>query len=73
MARTAKDTPLPKTDGLVPGSQQKDSKRVDRESKDSFPASDPPSYNSGSAIGAPKKRETPPPDIGDFEEAAKKK
>ncbi|HEY4125099.1 MAG TPA: hypothetical protein VGM36_10825 [Rhizomicrobium sp.] len=72
MAHTAKETPLPKTEA-VKREEHKDSKRVDRGSKDSFPASDPPSYNSGSAIGAPKKRETPAPDIKDFDEAAKNK
>lgn len=72
MAHTAKETPLPKI-GEAKHEHNKDSKRVDRESKDSFPASDPPSYNSGDAIGAPKKRETPAPDIKDFDEAAKKK
>jgi hypothetical protein len=72
MARTANETPLPKT-GEAKREHNQESKRVDRESKDSFPASDPPSYNSGSAIGAPKKRETPAPDIKDFDEAAKKK
>jgi len=76
MAHTAKDTPLPKTGEAQhkhDSDHKKENKRVDRESKDSFPASDPPSYNSGSAIGAPKKRETPPPDMKDFDEAAKKK
>lgn len=72
MAHTAGDTPLPKT-GEAKREHNRQSKRVDRESKDSFPASDPPSYNSGSAIGAPKKRETSAPDLKDFEEAAKKK
>ncbi len=72
MAHTAKETPLPKTEEAK-RQDHKDNKRVDRESKDSFPASDPPSYNSGSAIGAPKKRETPAPDIKDFDEAAKNK
>ena len=72
MAHTARDTPLPKT-GEAQREHNKESKRVDRESKDSFPASDPPSYNSGSSIGAPKKRETPAPDMKDFDEAAKQK
>ena len=72
MAHTAGDTPLPKT-GEAKREHNKQSKRVDRESKDSFPASDQPSYNSGSAIGAPKKRETPAPDVKEFEEAGKKK
>jgi hypothetical protein len=72
MARVAQTTPLPKTHAAAE-QDKKDSKRVDQDSKDSFPASDPPSYNSGSAIGAPKKRETPPPDMKDFEHAAKKK
>lgn len=72
MAHTAHQTPSPKTGGMK-HEPNKDNKRVDRESKDSFPASDPPSYNSGSAIGAPTKRETPPPDVKDFEEAAKQK
>ncbi|HVT25713.1 MAG TPA: hypothetical protein VHD95_13890 [Rhizomicrobium sp.] len=72
MARAAHETPLPKT-GEVRHERNKDNKRVDRESKDSFPASDPPSHNSGSAIGAPKKRETPPPNVKEFEEAAKRK
>ena len=72
MAHTAGETPLPKT-GEAKREHKRQSNRVDRESKDSFPASDPPSYNSGSAIGAPKKRETPAPELKDFEEAAKKK
>jgi len=77
MAHTARETPLPKTGEAkhehIDPVKKAENKRVDRESKDSFPASDPPSYNSGSAIGAPKKRETPAPDIKDFDEAAKKK
>lgn len=72
MAHTANETPLPKT-GKAKHERSVENKRVDRESKDSFPASDPPSYNSGSAIGAPKKRETPAPNMKDFDEAAKKK
>jgi hypothetical protein len=71
MARTPQSTP-PKTGGEK-RNRGEESKRVDRESKESFPASDPPSYNSGSAIGAPKKRETPAPKMKDFEEAAKNK
>ena len=72
MAHTAKDIHLPKTEAAK-RQHHEDSKRVDRESKDSFPASDPPSSNSSSAIGAPKKRATPAPNMKDFDEAAKKK
>lgn len=66
------ETPLPKTHN-VNRTAKAESQRVDREGKDSFPASDPPSHNSGRAIGAPKKRESPPPDMKDFDEAAKNK
>jgi hypothetical protein len=69
MGRTP-DTPPPKT-GDVKHDSNKDNRRVDRESKDSFPASDPPSHNSGS-IGAPRKRETPPPDKKEFDKAKRK-
>lgn len=71
-------TPPPKTEGVKPDvEKKKDAKinnaSVDRSSKDSFPASDPPSYNSGNAIGAPKERETPPVTHEEIEEAAKAK
>ena len=72
MTHAARSTTSPKTHAAME-QDRKDSKRVDQDSKDSFPASDPPSYNSGSAIGAPEKRETPPPNVEDFEHAAKKK
>jgi hypothetical protein len=66
-----RETPLPKT-GEVQRDRTSENRLVDRESKDSFPASDPPSHNAGT-IGAPKKRETPAPDTKDFDDTAKKK
>lgn len=38
------------------------SREVDRQSEDSFPASDPPSYNGGSIVGAPEGRSGSPPE-----------
>lgn len=35
-------------------------KSVEQQSEDSFPASDPPSYSGGGAIGAPEERKTKP-------------
>jgi len=72
MPRIPNETPLPKMDKAKRATVKK-STIVDRDSKDSFPASDPPSFNAGDAIGAPVKRETPAPDIKDFKRAAKKK
>lgn len=49
--------------------------KIDRQEKDSFPASDPPSYSGGKhIIGAPKEREsdTPKPDTQAVKEAERK-
>lgn len=72
MPRIPNETPLPKMDKAKRAPVKK-STIVDRNSKDSFPASDPPSFNAGEAVGAPSERETPAPNIKDFENAAKKK
>lgn len=64
MTKPAKPVTAPATpDGGAPLPTDKKSvnKRIDIESDESFPASDPPSFTGGHAIGAPKKRETPPP------------
>ena len=60
------ETPLPKIPDHVakaaePKAMSKDEK-IDRQMKDTFPASDPPSYSGGNhAIGAPTGRESEAP------------
>jgi hypothetical protein len=58
----------------VDGQTHHPPKTVEQQSEDSFPASDPPSFNSGQAIGAPEERETEPlkPDSKRVLEAEKK-
>lgn len=42
--------------------KKKQDEKVDEESEESFPASDPPSYAGGEqGVGAPPERETPKP------------
>lgn len=73
------ETPLPKIpDHVVKAQEPKpmtQEEKIDRQMKDSFPASDPPSYSGGNhMIGAPDGRESEPP-TGDSPEvkAAEKK
>lgn len=45
--------------------RKKQDDKIDRQMKDSFPASDPPSYSGGKhIIGAPKERESESPKPG---------
>ncbi|MGH6876431.1 MAG: hypothetical protein ACREHV_03520 [Rhizomicrobium sp.] len=46
--RTAEKEPAQKRPG-------KEERRLDEEIEESFPASDPPSYAGGAAVGAPKR------------------
>jgi len=49
-----------KAKGKATKSKSKQDAQVDEQERESFPASDPPSYAGGShAIGAPKQRQTP--------------
>jgi len=58
------ETPAPKIpEQSVPDAKSKtQEEKIDQQMKDSFPASDPPSYSGGNhAIGAPTGRESDPP------------
>jgi len=71
------ETPAPKIpENHVPDSKEKTlEEKIDRQMKDSFPASDPPSYSGGNhAIGAPKDRESESPksDTHEVKDAEKK-
>jgi len=60
---------------LTPEERKKQDDKIDRQMKDSFPASDPPSYSGGKhIIGAPKERESdaPKPDSHAVKEAERK-
>lgn len=57
------ETPAPKIPEIVPPDNKPKTteEKIDRQMKDSFPASDPPSYSGGNhAIGAPTGRESGP-------------
>jgi hypothetical protein len=46
---------------LTPEDKKKQDEKIDRQMKDSFPASDPPSFSGGKhIIGAPKERKSRP-------------
>lgn len=57
----AHETPAPKIHTVTPEEKKAIDKKVDKEVEQSFPASDPPSFNAGEAIGAPVARESEPP------------
>ena len=60
---------------LTPEEHKKQDDKIDRQMKDSFPASDPPSFSGGNhTIGAPKERESdaPTPETPAVIEAEKK-
>ena len=62
-----------KPDKKTPAAKKKLDEKVDQQSDESFPASDPPSYSGGKhIIGAPKKRETPAPECVKPDVKAKK-
>ncbi len=64
------ETPAPKIpENFVPEAKPKTlEEKIDRQMKDSFPASDPPSYSGGNhAIGAPTGRESESPNAGTHE------
>ena len=64
-----------KPDKKTPAVKKKLDEKVDQQSDESFPASDPPSYSGGKhIIGAPKERESdaPKPDSRAVKEAEKK-
>ncbi|HJW39705.1 MAG TPA: hypothetical protein VJ476_00585 [Rhizomicrobium sp.] len=49
------------TDKKTPEAKKKQEDKIDRQMKDSFPASDPPSFSGGKhIIGAPQERHTKP-------------
>ena len=53
---------MPATKKLTPVEHKKQEDKIDRQMKDSFPASDPPSFSGGNHIvGAPPQRESDPP------------
>jgi len=77
MSRHLHETPAPKIPEHVPGEKapKTTEEKIDRQMKDSFPASDPPSYSGGNhAIGAPTGRESesPKPDTPEVKQAEKK-
>ena len=60
---------------LTPQEKSRREDKIDRQMKDSFPASDPPSFSGGKhIIGAPQERESdsPTPDTHAVKEAEKK-
>ena len=71
------ETPAPKIPEHLSGSKpaKTPDEKIDRQMKDSFPASDPPSYSGGNhAIGAPVNRESESPKADTHEvKAAEKK
>lgn len=54
-------TPSPKTSLVTPEERKIREKKLDKEIEQSFPASDPPSYSAGDAVGAPAARESQSP------------
>jgi hypothetical protein len=73
------ETPPPKIpearESMAQERQRTPDEQIDRQMKDSFPASDPPSFSGGKhAIGAPVERESvsPTPDTPEVKEAEKK-
>jgi hypothetical protein len=63
------------TDKKTPEAKKAMDDKIDRQMKDSFPASDPPSFSGGKhIIGAPKERrsKSPTPDTQAVKEAEKK-
>lgn len=60
----------PKTD--TKAAKRAESRKIDEEVEETFPASDPPSFMGGKhIIGAPKERETPAPDCAKPAESEK--
>lgn len=51
----------PKPDAA--SAKRRESKKIDEQVEESFPASDPPAFMGGDTIGAPVKRETPPESV----------
>lgn len=70
------ETPGPKIpENMPPKPEKTPDEKIDRQMKDSFPASDPPSFSGGNhAIGAPVNRESESPnaDTHAVKEAEKK-
>jgi hypothetical protein len=58
-------TPAPKINTVTPEEKKVIEKKVDKEIEGSFPASDPPSFNAGEAVGAPVARESESPKADD--------
>ncbi len=58
-----RETPPPKLPEHIATDKPKDKEeKIDRQMKDSFPASDPPSFSGGNhTIGAPRERESDAP------------
>jgi len=68
------ETPLPKVPDHITEKPKTQEEKIDRQMKDSFPASDPPSYSGGNhAIGAPKDRESESPTADTHEVKAAEK